>query len=508
MATDPDANPQDEAKTASSQGAASQQLVRGLAWTALLRFTGQGITWAITLVVINLLEPKDYGLMGKASVFIGFLGLLSDGGMGESVVQKQSLTQRGISALFWIGMAIGLTLFTIAGVTIPLTENYFNEPGLGPILLVAAFGLVLNASGEVHGRLLVRDLRFKESGFADLTAQVSASLTTLILAALGFGVYSLAIGGLTNFGVRAAMRWYYTKWKPMWALRSEELSHHLKFGGAVLADRLLWYSYTNADFMIAGALLAADPFGVYSVAFTLASLPLTKVTTIVNSVLYPVLSRSQNDRVQHQATFCNAVRGLALLMFPMLIGLALVSPEFVRTVFGSDWSDKGLAFPLAAIAAVNCLRVISPLFNPLLNSIGKPSVSVKTMAVALAVMGPTFYFAARHGIDGLAKGWLFGYPAVFAVIAWISLRAAKFSYARYFRAWIPAVVCTLSMTVAVFGAHHAAVALGANTDEFWPALSLLLAKSLTGAATVIVVGFKLYGAEVKATLRLLKGKSE
>ena len=386
-----------------SDGGSSTQLVRGLAWTALLRFTGQGITWAISIFVIRLLHEDDYGLAGKASVFIGLLALLADGGMGESVVQKKSLTQRGISALFWIGMAIAATLYAITAVTIPLTEDYFNQPELGAILLVSALGFIFNAAGEVHGRLLVRDLRFREAGFADLTAQVVASLTTLTLAILGYGVYALVIGGLAMFFVRACMRWYFRRWKPQFVWKSDDLKHHLKFGGAIVTDRLLWYAYTNADFIIAGAILAEGPYGIYAIAFNLASLPLTKVTTVVNSVLYPVLSRTQNNREQHQKTFCDAVRGLSLLMFPMLAGLSLVSHEFVRVVIGAD--KMTLAFPLAAIAAINCLRVIAPLFSPLLNSIGKPSVSVKSMAVALVVMGPTFYFAARYGMRGLSLGW-------------------------------------------------------------------------------------------------------
>ncbi len=503
--TDQEADQHDESGSESPQTAGTNQLVRGLAWTALFRFTGQGITWAISIVVIRFLDKTDYGLMGKASVFIGFLALLADGGMGESVVQKKKLSKRGLSALFWIGIAIALTLYAIAGVTIPLTEGYFNEPGLGTILLVAALGLIFNAAGEVHGRLLVRDLRFRESGVADLTAQVTASIVTLALAILGAGVYSLVFGGLTNFGVRAGMRWYYTRWRPEFVFKSDDLGHHLKFGGAVMADRLLWYSYTNADFLIAGAILAAGPYGVYAVAFNLASLPLTKVTTIVNSVLYPVLSRLQNDRVQHEKTFLDAVRGLSLLMFPMLIGLTLVATEFVRVVLGPDWLE--LAFPLAAIAGINCLRVISPLFNPLLNSIGKPSVSVKTMALALVIMGPTFYFAAGYGMRGLALGWVLGYPTVFAAIVWVSLRAAKFSAKRYFRALVPALVCTGSMTVVVLGVHVLATSLGANTRDWWPAFALFLSKSVAGAATVALIGFKLYGDQIKGLFRMLKGRA-
>ena len=53
------------------------------------------------------------------------------------------------------------------------------------------------------------------------------------------------------------------------------------------------------------------------------------------------------------------------------------------------------------------------------------------------------------------------------------------------------------MTAVVTAVHFIAIGMGANLVEFGPALALLLAKSLSGAATVAIVGFKLYGDQVR-----------
>ena len=58
----------------------------GLAWSAAGRFSAQLITWAITIVVIRLLTPDDYGLMTLAGVFVAFLAMLSELGLGAAVV--------------------------------------------------------------------------------------------------------------------------------------------------------------------------------------------------------------------------------------------------------------------------------------------------------------------------------------------------------------------------------------------------------------------------------------
>ena len=46
-------------------------VLHSLKWLAAARLLGQAILWAITLVVIRLLSPGDYGLMALATVMIG-----------------------------------------------------------------------------------------------------------------------------------------------------------------------------------------------------------------------------------------------------------------------------------------------------------------------------------------------------------------------------------------------------------------------------------------------------
>ena len=39
-----------------------------------MRLLGQVLTWAITIVVIRLLSPNDYGLLAMATVFVKSAG--------------------------------------------------------------------------------------------------------------------------------------------------------------------------------------------------------------------------------------------------------------------------------------------------------------------------------------------------------------------------------------------------------------------------------------------------
>ena len=57
------------------------QIMSGLRWSAGARFAGQLVTWCITIVVIRLLNPSDYGLLALAGLVVGFVALLADAGL-------------------------------------------------------------------------------------------------------------------------------------------------------------------------------------------------------------------------------------------------------------------------------------------------------------------------------------------------------------------------------------------------------------------------------------------
>ena len=53
----------------------------GARWTVASRVGLQLVTWPITIVVMRLLEPGDYGLFTIALLFTGFIALFGELGL-------------------------------------------------------------------------------------------------------------------------------------------------------------------------------------------------------------------------------------------------------------------------------------------------------------------------------------------------------------------------------------------------------------------------------------------
>ena len=76
-----------------------RSLASGIAWTAGMRSATQALQWAAALLVVRLLTPHDYGLVGMAMAFLGLTRLLSEFGLSASIVQHHHLTTSQIARL-------------------------------------------------------------------------------------------------------------------------------------------------------------------------------------------------------------------------------------------------------------------------------------------------------------------------------------------------------------------------------------------------------------------------
>ena len=83
-----------------------RSLVSSIAWTATAKWIVQTLSWASTLLVVRLLAPADYGIVGMAAAFLAFLQPFCDFGIAAAIVQGRQLSDEHIARLN--GFAIGL----------------------------------------------------------------------------------------------------------------------------------------------------------------------------------------------------------------------------------------------------------------------------------------------------------------------------------------------------------------------------------------------------------------
>lgn len=407
------------------------EVLHSLKWLAGARFAGQLVAWAITIVVIRILKPSDYGLMAIAQVLIGFAALFQELGLYSAMVQKRDLTDRQIEQAFGFLIVVNLVIYLVVFLIAPLLAEFFGDPRLTNIVRVLGIQFPLASVGVVQDAMLSRSMRFKRKSIANLVIMIGNGFVTLGSALAGAGVWALVAGSMAGSLIRpialsiAARHWC----RPRFS--RDGLAEMLNFGKFVTISKVLWYVYSNSDVLIIGKLLGKELLGFYSIAMQLASLPMQKVSELLDQVGFAAYSSVQHDMAAVRSHFLKAVRILSFLSFPIFWGISSVSPDLVEVVLGKRWEKAIL--PLQLLALVMPIRMIGNGTGSPLLAIGKPKIGTLNTFIALVIMTPAFAIGTYFGgLVGVSLAWVVAYPILTVTRLHFSLPPLGLSYRNYF----------------------------------------------------------------------------
>ena len=467
---------------------------RGVAWTAAFKWLTQVITWGMTIVVARLLAPSDYGLVGMAAIYVNLFTLFSEFGIGTAVVTLQDLTEDQLSQLNTLSLFLGLLGFIIsAAAAIPL-GRFFHAPSLPLVVIVLSGGFIVSGVRTVPYSLLQRELRFKLLAMIEGLQVTIQALVTLIFAFLGFEYWALVLG-ILSFSVTPAGLTLIWRRQGFALPRLSSIRRAIVYSRHIVIGRLCWASYNDSDFIIAGRVLGEGPLGAYTLAWTLAHSPLEKLFTLVNRITPSVFAKVQTDSEALRRYLRNITGGMALIILPATIGMALVAPEFVPLVLGSKWG--GVVVPLELLALHALIRSNVILLTPLLNVIGEERLVMWNSVVAMIVLPLSFYIGSRWGTVGIAAVWVIIYPIVQLPLFARIFRRISLSRSAYLASLWPALNACAVMAVCIAAMKYV-------SGEIWPLYLRLASEILVGIVAYGVVLFLLHRNYLRGILEFIK----
>ncbi len=448
-------------------------LVRGLAWTGAVKWLSQIFSWLSTLVVARLLVPEDYGVVAMAAVVLGLITFLNEFGLGAAVVALRHLTKDQIAQIHSLASLFGVGGFLLSCAMAIPTGRFFDAPEVTNIMIAMGVGFIVLSMRSVPNALLEKELRFKFLAFLEGGQSLLATLTTVLLAWSGAGYWALVFGGLVGqvgatsvIWLSHPLRYAWPSWQP--------LKEAIRFSSHVLISRIAWYVSNNADVFIAGRVLGQAIVGTYSFAGTLANVPQDKVTALLSRVMPAFYSMVQHDAGAMRRYLLILTEGLALITFPLAIGMSLVAQDFVLVVLGTKW--KAVVEPLQILACWAALRSVVGLVFPLLYVTGKSKIAMFNSLLCVATYPPAFWIGSYWGAVGLAAAWVFVQPPSWIMPYWHVLRATELSLGRYLLVLWPAVSGVVVMGACVYGLRQV------FSDDWHPIVRLLSEISIGAVA--------------------------
>ncbi|HWR17325.1 MAG TPA: lipopolysaccharide biosynthesis protein [Terriglobales bacterium] len=425
-----------------------QHLVRGLAWTGAVKWGGQLATWAATIVVARLLTPADYGLIGMANLYLGLVALISEFGIGTAIVSIDDLGETHLRQLNTVSFLVGLIgVLASAAAALPLAR-FFHTPKLSLVLIVMSSAFLISSLQTVANAALQRQLRFKLLAGLEGSKALVTSGASIALAYFGAGYWTLVFGGILGTLVATVLT-FYARPVSFSIPKLSDIKHALKFSNDILITRFSWYTFDNADFLIAGRVLGQAALGTYTLAWSVAGLPVEKIASLFGRVSPAFFSAVQKDNAALRRYLLGLTEPLATAAFPVSIGIAVIASDLIALAFGPKWS--GAVWPLRLLMIAMTFRGLA-LLMPFVLNVKEQTRFMMWSTVACAVILPAgFYFGSFWGISGIAAMWTILYPILRVPMFQRTFKVIDLQVKDYLRTIWPALSSSILMGAAVWG---------------------------------------------------------
>lgn len=397
-----------------------KQLLSGVFYTAISKYSGLLISLVTSAVLARLLSPKDFGAIAIATIFITFFAILSDLGVGAAIVQNKALDVKDYRNLFSFTFYLALLLAFFFYFLSPFVGSYYKNDSLVTVIKLLSVSVFFTTINTVPSSLLLKDCKFRFVAIRTLIIQIILAPISIFAAFRGVGIYALVISPFLSSIILFIVN-YKVRYIPL--ILVFELDSIKKVGSFSLFQFLfnsINFFTRNLDKLLVGRLIGMEALGYFDKSYRLMMLPLSNLTHIITPSFHPIFSRFQNDLNLQRVRYFNILKYLGYVAFPLGVLLFYTAKELVMLVFGDQWL---LAVPSFQIL---CISIPTQLIGSTQGGIFQATNKTNVM----------FY-------TGLSNAIVYILLLVSGILIWHTIEAvaAMFVLACYVNCWTYYVLC-------------------------------------------------------------------
>jgi PST family polysaccharide transporter len=417
----------------------------GLKWTFIDQILSQIIFLVFSIFLARILTPTMFGIVGMITIFSNFAILFIDLGFSAALIQKKEVSPAQYSSVFWLNIGIGFFMYVLFYISAPMISQFYNQPDLIVLIRVICLSFIITSFSSVQANLLIKELQFKKKVIINWIAMLIGYIVAFVLAYEGYGVWALVMMTLTTAVLNSIMYWIISKWTPLFVFEWNTIKELSNYGFNFLGDSSVNYWSRNFDNFIIAKVLGSNDLGIYTRAYSLMLLPLRNVSTIVTKVMFPAFSQKQDDLQLLKKYYLNIIQYIALITFPLMIGLSLVSKEFVLLFFGKQWS--AMIPILSILSGLGAIQSIISLNGLIYNSLGKVNIAFRVSIITNIVLIIAFVIGVNFGLIGVAYSYLIASALLLIPMYKIAIKQLSISLLEVFDVLRGIMFATLIMAI-------------------------------------------------------------
>lgn len=471
-----------------------------------LTASARGITLALQLganvVLARALSSADYGVVGYAQIFISFLSLVSEFGLGSAAIQRQRLTDAELHTGFTLRMLFGLLAFVLALVGAPWCALLLGQPEVAGVMKLLAVGFLINGMAFVPGVRAMRALDYRRFTGAQVAGSVVNAGVTVWMALHGHAFWSIVVANVAGVAATTLALNLLFRERLRLALDRDSARHYANFGGHLFVVWVLTFIIMSLDNFVIGTVLGSVTLGYYALAYSWGSKLCETLSTVVNNVLFPTFAKIQSDLPSLRSAYLKSLEFVGFLAVLGYATLFAVSDDFLIYILGAGTNKWQPAIgALQVLCIYGLIRAVLEPVGTVVMAVGGLPVMVRANLSAAVVKVVLVYPALMvFGIEGVAVVVTLSYTAQYFVFLPALKRHLSLGPVIFFGPlWRP--LLSGAIMLAAIAALRGAAFVGAGAQRFWLSLSLCV------VLYVAIFGLLSRGSAYIELYRLIRARS-
>lgn len=427
-----------------------QKVAGGLFWSYGERIMAQLVSLIVSIVLARLLDPENYGVISIVMIFITLCDAIVTGGFGNSIVQKKDADELDVNTMLICSVATSVFLYVILFLAAPFIADFYQMEIIRPILRVLGLRLLISGVNSIQRAWIQKRMLFKRFFISTSFGTIISAVVGISMAYMGAGAWALVGQYLTNSFIDTVVLFITNDWRPKLQFSFDRAKQMLSYGWKVLLTTVVYTVEGDLRSLIVGKQFGSADLAYYDQGKKFPNLLVSNINTSISNVMFPVLSKNQDNRERMKAICRRSIKTSTYLLAPLLLGLIAVSNEFVRVILSDKWLPC-VPF-LQILTLVYLVRPLTTTDQQAIMSTGRSDLTLRIM-IAVNVTDVILLLIAVFAMKSvimIAVGALLTEVVSMALFMKYVKKCIGYTYLEQLSDIAPSLLLAISMGVIVY----------------------------------------------------------
>ena len=303
------------------------------------RISAQVVTMMVTIILARILDPSDYSTVGIVSIFFTFANVFINSGFNVALMQKKETDVNAYSSALFLSLGISVVIYAVLCVCAPMIAALYKNDLLISVICVMGLILPINAVKSIVCAYVAASLQFRKFFFATIGGTLIAAVVGIAMAYMGFGPWALVAQQMITALIHTVILWATTRIPIVFRISMGKVREMFRYSWKIVVSSIIDVAYKEINPLLIGLRYSGTDLAYYTKGKNFPGMLSGVCSNTLSAVLFPVLSKFQNDRQELLRGLRRFNKTASFVVFPALLGFFAVSDNFVQLVLTEKWAQ-------------------------------------------------------------------------------------------------------------------------------------------------------------------------